>query len=140
MGTVIRLLWAIVQRALVPIVLVGAGIALVVYGAAYHTVTVAEEQEIEIEVEPPMPFGPEFPGDDPELGGPPGSEPPEFAPPFPMDQLPPDLAKRKVKVLVTEVEREPVVIWEVTIGGLALLEPGTLTRTYSGKPPSLCPT
>jgi hypothetical protein len=145
MGTVIRLLWAIVQRALVPIVLVGAGIALVVYGAAYHTVEVAEEQEIEIEVEPPMPFGPEFPGDDPELGGPPGFgppglEPPELAPPFPIVQPPPDFAKRQVKVLVTEVEREPVVIREVTIGGLVLLEPGTLERTYSGKPPSLCPT
>ena len=70
---------------------------------------------------------------------PPGSEPPDFAPPFPV-QPPPELAKRKVKVLVTEVEREPVVIWEVTIGGLALAEPGTIERTYSGKPPSLCPT
>ena len=145
MGTVVRLIWTIFQRALLPIALVGGGIVLVVYGAAYHTVTVVEEQEIEIETEPPMLLGPEFPGGDPELGGapgfgPPGLEPPEFAPPFPIVHPPPEFAKRKVKVLVTEVEREPVVIREVTIGGLALSEPGRLERTYSGKPPSLCPT
>ncbi|NIP23538.1 MAG: hypothetical protein GWN67_05335 [Phycisphaerae bacterium] len=36
--------------------------------------------------------------------------------------------------------REPAVIRDVTVGGLVRLDSGAIKRTYSGKPPSACPT
>ncbi len=42
--------------------------------------------------------------------------------------------------LIARMEREWVLVREVTIGGVARLENGELKRTYSGKPPALCPT
>ncbi len=41
---------------------------------------------------------------------------------------------------VEHVEPEWVLVREVTVGGVARLENGKLKRTYSGKPPALCPT
>jgi len=40
-----------------------------------------------------------------------------------------------------DVREEPewVIVREVTVGGVVLLANGQLKRTYSGKPPSLCP-
>ena len=35
---------------------------------------------------------------------------------------------------------EPQITREVTIGGLIRLSSGTIKRTYSGEPPSFCPT
>jgi hypothetical protein len=35
---------------------------------------------------------------------------------------------------------ESEVIFDTTVGGLMRLETGTIARTYSGKPPSACPT
>ena len=43
-------------------------------------------------------------------------------------------------VFVSKEELESRAVFEITIGGLALLETGELQRTYSGAPPSLCPT
>ena len=40
---------------------------------------------------------------------------------------------------VETVEGEPKLVREVTIGGLVLSD-GVLRRTYSGQPPSMCPT
>jgi hypothetical protein len=37
-------------------------------------------------------------------------------------------------------ESEWMIVREVTVGGVTLLTDGHLKRTYSGKPPSLCPT
>jgi hypothetical protein len=37
-------------------------------------------------------------------------------------------------------ELESVIVREVTVGGMTRLADGNLQRTYSGKPPSLCPT
>lgn len=148
MAAIIRLAWAVIHRAILPVLLIGGGIASVVYGAMHHTVPVVEEREEEIDIAPPTPFGPEFPGEGPELGGPPGFGPPEFGAPGlgppgfgpPGFGPPSELTKRKVKIFVSEDEPEPAIIREVTIGGVVLLEPGKLKRTYSGKPPSLCPT
>jgi hypothetical protein len=36
--------------------------------------------------------------------------------------------------------REPAIIFDVTVGGLVRLDSGAIKRTYSGKPPSACPT
>ncbi len=36
--------------------------------------------------------------------------------------------------------REPAIIRDVTVGGLVRLDSGAIRRTYSGKPPSACPT
>ncbi len=144
----IREAWAIIHRAILPGLLIAAGIASVVYGAMYHSVPVVEEREEEIDVAPPpldnfgpmeedpAMCGPGFPPmGEPGMGGPPGlGPPPGFA------ELPPHLAKEKVTIFVTEDEPEPTLIREVTVGGLALFEAGKLKRTYSGKIPSLCPT
>jgi hypothetical protein len=153
MAAIIRVAWAVIQRAMLPVLLIAAGIGSVVYGAMHHTVPVVEEREEEIDIAPPTPFGPEFPGEGPQMGGPPefgppgfgppGFGPPEFGPPGfgpPGFGPPSQLTKRKVKILVSEDEREPAIIREVTIGGVVLLGPGKLKRTYSGKAPSLCPT
>jgi len=35
---------------------------------------------------------------------------------------------------------ESEIIFDTTVGGLMRLKTGTLARTYSGKPPSTCPT
>ena len=87
---------------------------------------VSEEQEIEVSIAPPPPFGP--PGQLPFAGGPPEMAPPHL------------LAKVKETIIVTEDEFEPTLIREVTIGGVTLLATGELMRTYSGESPSLCPT
>ena len=64
------------------------------------------------------------------MGGPPGMMPP----------LPPGMGKITEKVIVTEKEPEPKLVHEVTFGGVTLLASGDIMRTYSGAPPSLCPT
>ena len=147
----------ILQRGFLPIVMVALGVASLLWGAARHTLEVYEEQEIEISIAPPpemmqsmappaFPTGPEqgmgqgFLGDpafgDPAFGAPPdmGGMPPFIAGP------PPELQKVKQIVMISKEEPESRVVFEVTIGGLALLETGELKRTYSGAPPSLCPT
>jgi hypothetical protein len=53
---------------------------------------------------------------------------------------PPELQKMKQKILVGKDEPELAIVRDVTIGGLMLLPSGKLKRTYSGAPPSLCPT
>lgn len=146
-------MWRIIQRTIPPFLLLCGGVAAVVYGAMYHTVPVSEEQEIEISIAPPPMPG--FPGQPPfeePFGAPPFEEPPFGAPPdmgFPPDMgAPPDMmgpmphgmGKIKEKIIVTEDEPEPKLISEVTFGGVALLASGDIMRTYTGEPPSLCPT
>ncbi|MHC4459800.1 MAG: hypothetical protein ACYS6W_07450 [Planctomycetota bacterium] len=36
--------------------------------------------------------------------------------------------------------QEPTIIRDTTVGGLVRLDSGAIRRTYSGKPPSSCPT
>ena len=134
------LVW--VLKAAVPLVLLAVGIAGLVYGIAHHTVVVSAEQEIEVDLAPPPGMGPPgvdggFPGFGPpgaELGGPALPFPPPFM------QLPPELSKAKEKVIVSEPSSELTLIREVTFGGVTRRSPGVLWRTYSGAPPSLCPT
>nr|MBC8877032.1 hypothetical protein [Planctomycetota bacterium] len=124
------------------------GIASVIYGAWFRTVPVSEEQEIEISLAPP-PGMPGFPGEPPfdeqfggpPFGGPPFGGPPEMGgPPDMMPSLPFGMGKIKEKIIVTEPEPEPKLINEVTFGGVTLLASGDIMRTYTGEPPSLCPT
>jgi hypothetical protein len=143
-------MWRIVQRILLPLVLLGVGIASLVYGLRSHTAEVFEEQEIEIALGPPAPPPPE-PGLPPELGGMPGfPDPSGFGgmpgmpgmgdPMSPFGAPPPELQKVKQKIFVGKEEPEPVLVREITIGGLMRLATGELQRTYTGEPPSLCPT
>jgi hypothetical protein len=41
---------------------------------------------------------------------------------------------------ITFIETEPELVREVTYGGVTRLPTGQTKRTYTGKPPSLCPT
>jgi hypothetical protein len=139
-------MWRIIQRTIPPFLLLCGGVAAVIYGAKYHTVPVSEEQEIEISIAPPpMPGFPGQPPFDEPFGGPPfedppfGSPPDMGGPPDMMPPLPPGMGKITEKIIVTEPEPEPKLIREVTFGGVILLA-GDIMRTYSGEPPSLCPT
>lgn len=55
--------------------------------------------------------------------------------------LPSDVTIERImeKVLVFQEEREHTIVREVTVGGIARLADGQLRRTYTGQPPSLCP-
>lgn len=124
-----------ILRSIPPLVLLGGGIASVIYGAMYHTAPVSVEQEIEIPIAPPPMAG--FPGE------PPFEEPlgdPSFGGPPDMMAPPPFLEKVTETIIVTEPEREFTLIREVTFGGVTLLASGDIMRTYTGEPPSLCPT
>jgi len=98
-------------------VLVLAGLAQVIYGVGFHTAAVVTEKETA--APPPIP------------GPPPG---------FGFGNRPPPPPPRPLKLLVLADEAEFVLIREVTFGGVTRLESGELKRTYSGRPPSLCPT
>jgi hypothetical protein len=123
-----RLLPTILQRGLLPIVMLGLGIALLVWGAQHHLLEIYEEQEIKVSIAPP-----------PEMMQPMGPPGMEGAPPF-MAGPPPELQTVTQVVMVSKEEPESQAVFEITIGGLALLKTGELQRTYSGAPPSLCPT
>jgi hypothetical protein len=121
-------MWKAIMRAIVPAVLVLGGIASLIYGVGYHSAPVSEEREVEIPIAPPAPFAEPMPGEPP-LEGFPGEL--GFVDPGPPMDLPPFLI---------ENESELTLIRETTIGGVTLLACGVLKRTYSGEPPSLCPT
>ena len=134
-------MWKTVRRALLPLLVLAVGIAVLVYGVKKHTARVFVEQEIEISLAPPG-----FPGAGmpPGFGGPPGMDgmpgfpgAPDGMPPF---GPPPELQKMKRKITVGKDEPELAIVRDVTIGGLMLLPSGELKRTYSGAPPTLCPT
>ena len=128
-------MWAIVKRASVPMVLLLGGVGSLIYGARYHSVTVVEEHEETITI--PHPLGPP-PFMEESL--PPGVEPPPFImEPPPFLEGPPPIVE-KITTEVPKDEREPTLIREITFGGVTLLASGVLKRTYSGEPPSLCPT
>ena len=129
----------IIQRGIMPILLLAGGVAALGYGVKYHIRPVFVEQEIEISLAPPQ-LPPMAPG-----AGPPGfGPPPGFGGPpggmSPFGAAPPELQKVKQKVLVGQDDLELALVRDVTIGGLVLLGSGEMKRTYSGQPPSLCPT
>jgi len=142
-------------RAAIPLVLLAGGIASLVYGVGHHSAEVSVEQEIEIDLAPPPGmappgwegFGP--PSFDPSGFGPsgenfdpsgPGFDDPSLAAVPPWLAPPPELSKLKEKFILTENASELTLIREITFGGVTRLSSGMLWRTYSGAPPSLCPT
>lgn len=140
-------MWRLFQRAVLPVGLLALGVGCAVYGVRHHQVVVYEEQEVEVDLpapepppevvgpgfdEPPGAAGPSGFGEPPGPGGMPGEMQP-FGPD------PRDRPKIIKTVLVDRQEPETAVVRDVTIGGLRL-DSGQLKRTYSGKPPSLCPT
>ena len=83
----------------------------------------------EVSEENPFAASPEQPGEVP------SEEPPWFPDPSSM------MFERVTQIeLVAHTEPEWVLVREMTFGGVARLENGELKRTYSGKPPALCPT
>jgi len=136
-----RIIW----RAVVPLLLLLGGIASIQYGARHHSVPVLMEQEEEVTIDVPNPFAlPPGLGQD----SPPPEMPPFGAPPFgPPLFGPAPFEAPPIKEVVTRVTQttedllEPVLIRDVTVGGVRLLASGELKRTYSGdQGPSLCPT
>lgn len=146
-------MWRIVRRGLIPLALLSAGIASLVHGVGYHTLEVWEEHEEEITLGPPPGFfdGPggqdgfddpdefdEF--DDPDGMGPP--PPGSWGPPGGFGGFGPPPEKQTVilPIWIAKTDTEMRLLREVTIGGVTMFETGELMRTYTGKPPSLCPT
>ena len=147
------------------ILLLLAGPAAFVYGSWFHWITIYEEKDREITIDVPNLPGmegagttcprqrlrrtrrrnrrPLRPAADPEKN--PFESPPDRADaeqnPF---ESPPgvEMTSKKItaKVLEPVVEREGAIVRDVTIGGVVRLADGRLKRTYSGVPPSLCPT
>ena len=144
---------AIVQRVVLPVAAVLAGIAAVVYGAMYHRAPVANrrpraggEEEVAKTIRVPVPvcraagsapWGGAWSGQKPEPGG---------------ETAPPGMAfvNQKVKVLemvrrpvqVTQVRRcrSPPMIFEITVGGIAGCPHDCGGLTLRASPPLLCPT
>lgn len=133
----------VVVRAAIPLVLLSASIVSLVYGVSRHTAVVSFEQEIEIDLAPPPGFHPHGdPFGGPGGGGMPGDGfgPPGMGGPPPWMGPPPEMTKVKQKVTFNETTTEPTLIREITFGGVTRLSSGVLWRTYTGTPPSLCPT
>jgi len=115
----------IIKRAILPAVLLTGGIVSVIYGARYRISPVIEERKVEEQITIPQPFEP------PPFMMQPGA----FFPP------PPPIVETVIRTdVVTHQVPEPALIREVTFGGVTRADSGDLKRTYSGKPPSLCPT
>ena len=151
----------IVQRSVLPLLTVAAGIVMLVYGAAFRTAPVwreeMEDREVEQEVVKtnkiavpiemlggPSAFG--MPGAEAQ---PPGSEEPsdggEVPPPgmkFVTEKMTViETVTKPVRVTKTAAEPESWLMFAVTVGGVQRRE-NALWRTYgpNEEPPSLCPT
>lgn len=155
-----------VLRTAILILLFLGGLGSILYGSFCHVLSVEEEKTREITIAVPtlsgvneslpnqgggsanmLPLPPRAndPGDgdvDPfHSGGP----PPDMGNPFETPSMipsPPGLKYEKVTETYTESRKEPewAIVREVTVGGVVLLADGRLKRTYTGQPPSLCPT
>ncbi len=117
----------IIRRSL-PILLGLAGVSLLVYGAAFSQHEVFYEEKTVPEAPPPEPPPPPFirPG--------PGGAPPPFI------KSPPRPPQEAMIIVKPITEREAKLVLEATRGGVTLTKDGKLKRTYSGAPPSGCPT
>ncbi len=117
---------SVVRRLIPPVLLVVLGAAAVSYGVRLHARTVEVQEEITIQV--PVPARPKIPG----------------LSIFGARPQPPGPPPRKEKVWVKETLSEPVMVKDVTVGGLTLIrageDKGLIRRTYFGDMPSLCPT
>ncbi|MBN2216198.1 MAG: hypothetical protein JW719_02350 [Pirellulales bacterium] len=143
-----------------PIAILVAGIISVGYGVWGHMVPIvqkpekpeATESEAEAEEPPPPPppadpwmNGPPSdpwmsgPPSDPWMNGPPPDEPPPEEEPDETADEEPAAKPPEEKILD---EPEPVLIREVTVGGVSRSASGQIVRTYAAneKPAALCPT
>ncbi len=119
-------MFIILRRAVVPLLLVIGGIAVIVYGIKFHLVPALETHKSETTVMVP------------DLSSP---RPPPFLGMDPRNELPKFIKKTVWKTTEETIYlAEPAMIRDATFGGLVLNEEKKLKRTYSGKPPSLCPT
>ena len=136
-------MWGIVRRALLPLLVLAVGIAVLVYGVKKHTAHVFEEQEIEISAYAARVCRARICRPDSvvllawmacrvspalqvrclRLGAP-----------------PPELQKVKQKIFVGKDESEMAIVRDVTIGGLVLWIQAICDERTVAKPPSLCPT
>jgi hypothetical protein len=119
------------MRVILPVLLLAAGIAALTYGSAFNRNPVSFEEEIVPATPPPPPVPPMF-AHPPGPGGPRGPRPPFNA--FPKPPPP-----RSVIVMRTIEEPEHRIVLEATRGGVTRQD-GRIVRTYSGAPPSGCPT
>jgi hypothetical protein len=115
----------VIRRLILPAFFLSAGLASLMYGARFHRVPVLAEVKTQTSIDVP--------------------EPMQIPPPFPGDQgfNEPPRTRKQIVERTTEItinEFEPALIREVSVGGVALNTIGEIKRTYSGKPPSLCPT
>lgn len=145
---------------MVPVLL---GIGSILYGALCHTVTVEETKQREISIAVPTMPGLDSPPMDSGMPGmngepPPGGLSPDDVNPFqtpgsvgPTENpfagpgvmpTPPGMKFQKVTEDYVDTITEPEwkIVHEVTFGGVVRLANGHLKRTYTGDPPSLCPT
>lgn len=125
------------------------GIAAAIYGGVFHTLTVQEEQTSEFEVLIPQMGAdmalPQESSDEPnpfaESDDPAAKIKPQDQPPIPSPSGLSGFVKKKVTQ--TDWVDKPVSEFqlnlEVTRGGVTLSE-NQIRQTYSGTPPSLCPT
>jgi hypothetical protein len=142
-------------------VLLLAGIGSVLYGSLFHVVAVEEEKEREVSILVPTMSGvDESPAEQPgaDAAAPPGSDEadPFHTPsgnepqqgnsenPFDKPPLPPPMPGMKTekvteKYVESSEDPEWMIVRDVTVGGVVRLANGQLKRTYSGKPPALCP-
>jgi hypothetical protein len=114
------------------ILLLLGGVGSLVYGSLFHVVAVEEDKEREISIMVPAMSGP--------------GEAPEENPQNPFEDhaallVPPGMRLQKVTEKYVESSEDPewAIVREVTFGGVVRLANGDLKRTYSGKPPALCP-
>jgi hypothetical protein len=153
-------------RILTLVFLFLGGLGSILYGSFWHVVVVEVDKTREISIAvPTLPgLGESSSGH----GGPPNNMPGE--PPWGNDAArgdidpfgssghqangenpfenpammpsPPGIKYETVTETYSEAQKEPewAIVREVTFGGVVLLANGQLKRTYSGKPPSLCPT
>ena len=139
-----------VKRIVTLIFLLAAAAGALLYGSLFHRVTIEVEKQREITIAIPtllepgdMFFQPQGfdvpPGFDGPQGMPPGDGHMQSPPPPPMM---PGIKMETVTEKYVEAQEEPeyAMVFEVTIGGITRLANGQLKRTYSGKPPALCPT
>lgn len=153
-------------RFAILVILFLGGLAAILYGSLWHVATVEVEKTREISIAVPTLGG--FAEPSSQHGGPPnaippqqpwnngaspddidpfggGNQPPGMENPFeqPAARQPaPSMKFETVTEAYVEASEEPewAIVHEVTVGGVVRLANGRLKRTYTGKPPSLCPT
>jgi hypothetical protein len=115
---------ALTWRFFISLVLFLSGLALVGLSVLAHPIELTATREVKVEKSiPDEPKGP---------GG---------ALPFFMEQAPPPPPENETRTEIESIVRpEPQIIVEVTRGGIERTADGQLRLTYSGKPPSFCPT